>query len=413
MDRARTPVNPRLTRGAVLGAILGLTWAAALRAWMSQLAGDATTSTWTTVLLVLLPGAAVGALLGLAGARRSMGLPHRRALVWAPALFATALLDPAIFRLLITTGEGSGALMVVATALTGGVVLSRGRWTVGRVLCAVVWSMGMLLLFFIGTMPAPLSTPLGAWVCLFGASLMAVLSFGAALPHPHGIRGGDALLPWVGAVTGLAWAAGLRGFMSAVMGDESAVSWIGTFGYVLVPGTAIGALLGWAELERRRGRPRRFLVWSPLIFVSRPRARAGGSRHPVRRWRGRWRDRRSPDLGDRGVCPRGPTCGRAAGWRGGLHRRPRRVGRDGHDRRRTRLRPRHSLWCVDDHPLLRPAGHGRPRHLDSAAWSARDEAAGRVRTGRRDVGEVTIRTSGRRPTRAEPAARRPRACPRR
>lgn len=266
MDRARTPVNPRLTQGAVLGAILGLTWAAALRAWMSQLAGDATTSTWTTVLLILLPGAAVGALLGLAGARRSMGLPHRRALVWAPVLFATALLDPAIFRLLITTGEGSGALMVVATALTGGVVLSRGRWTWGRVVCAVVWSMGMLLLFFIGTMPAPLSTPLGAWVCLFGASLMAVLSLAAALAHPHGIRGGDALLPWVGAVTGLAWAAGLRGFMSAVSGDESAVSWIGTFGYVLVPGTATGALLGWAELERRRGRPRRFLVWSPLLF---------------------------------------------------------------------------------------------------------------------------------------------------
>lgn len=268
MDRARTPVDPRLTQGAVLGAIVGLTWAAALRAWMSQLAGDATTSTWTTVLLVLLPGAAVGALLGLAGARRSTGLPHRRALVWAPVLFATALLDPAIFRLLITKGEGSGALMVVATALTGGVVLSRGRWTVGRILCAVVWSMGMLLLFFIGTMPAPLSTPLGAWVCLFGASLMAVLSLGAAVAHPRGIRGGDALLPWVGAVTGLAWASGLRGFMSEVIGVESTVSWIGTFGYVLVPGTAIGALLGWAELERRRGRPRRFLVWSPLVFVA-------------------------------------------------------------------------------------------------------------------------------------------------
>ncbi|HSF98266.1 MAG TPA: hypothetical protein VLA55_06205 [Ornithinibacter sp.] len=267
-DRARTPVNPRLAQGAVLGAVVGLTWAAALRAWMSQLAGAATTSTWTTVLLVLLPGAAVGALLRLAGARRSMGLRHRRALVWAPVLFATALLDPAIFRLLITTGEGSGALMVVATALTGGVVLSRGRWTFGRILCAVVWSMGMLLLFFIGTMPAPLSTPLGAWVCLFGGSLMAVLSFGAALPHPHGIRGGDALLPWVGAVTGLAWASGLRGFMSEVIGDESAVSWIGTFGFVLVPGTAIGALLGWAELQRRRGRPRRFLVWSPVLFAA-------------------------------------------------------------------------------------------------------------------------------------------------
>jgi hypothetical protein len=56
--------------------------------------------------------------------------------------------------------------------------------------------------------------------------------------------------------------------MAEVVGDGSAVSWLGTFGWVLLPGTLTGALLGWAERERRRGRPHGVLVWSPLLFVA-------------------------------------------------------------------------------------------------------------------------------------------------
>ena len=72
-----------------------------------------------------------------------------------------------------------------------------------------------------------------------------------------------------GGVCGLAWAAGLRGFMAQIA-DPSSVSWSGTFGYILLPGLAIGMLLGWAEHLRRTGGRRgwRWLALSPLLFTA-------------------------------------------------------------------------------------------------------------------------------------------------
>ena len=78
------------------------------------------------------------------------------------------------------------------------------------------------------------------------------------------------LLPLLGGLCGLAWAAGLRGFMAQIVGEDSTVSWSGTFGYILLPGLLIGLLLGWAEhLRRTGGRPRwRWLALSPLLFAA-------------------------------------------------------------------------------------------------------------------------------------------------
>jgi len=74
----------------------------------------------------------------------------------------------------------------------------------------------------------------------------------------------------IGAVCGLAWAASLRGFMTQVAGPESAVSWSGTFGWILAPGVATGVLLAWAEYIRRTGGRRgwRWLALAPLLFAS-------------------------------------------------------------------------------------------------------------------------------------------------
>lgn len=73
----------------------------------------------------------------------------------------------------------------------------------------------------------------------------------------------------VGGVCGLAWACGLRGFMAQVAGSESAVSWSGTFGWILLPGTAVGVLLGWSEwLRRTVRRRRRWLTCSPLLLAA-------------------------------------------------------------------------------------------------------------------------------------------------
>lgn len=43
-----------------VGVVVGLTWAAGVRVWMAQLVGEGSTVGWLTLVLVLLPGAAVG-----------------------------------------------------------------------------------------------------------------------------------------------------------------------------------------------------------------------------------------------------------------------------------------------------------------------------------------------------------------
>jgi hypothetical protein len=80
-------------------------------------------------------------------------------------------------------------------------------------------------------------------------------------------RSAAALLA-AGGVCGLAWAAGLRGFMAALAGSGSEVAWYGTFAQILLPGVITGVLLGWAEYIRRTGGRRgwRWLALAPLAF---------------------------------------------------------------------------------------------------------------------------------------------------
>ncbi len=87
-------VPARWIAGAV-GALCGVAWAAALRAFMWEVAGHDAGVKWAgTFLWVLLPGAAIGALLAWAEHRRWTGpVPHRRWLVWSPMLFAAVLLQ--------------------------------------------------------------------------------------------------------------------------------------------------------------------------------------------------------------------------------------------------------------------------------------------------------------------------------
>ena len=78
------------------------------------------------------------------------------------------------------------------------------------------------------------------------------------------------VLVLLGGLCGLAWAAGLRGFMAQIVQEDSDVSWSGTFSYILLPGLLIGLLLGWAEHLRRSGGRRgwRWLALSPLLFAA-------------------------------------------------------------------------------------------------------------------------------------------------
>jgi hypothetical protein len=265
----RSPARPYVA----VGALCGLTWAAGFRGWMAQLAeGEShSTVTWLTLLLVLLPGLAIGTLLGWSAYLRSTGVRGSRWLVFAPVLFASALLDPEIFHGLITDGTGGGALIVVTTALCIGYAVARPRWSFGRAGCALLAALGLLMIWGIGEMAAPAGTPRGTWVSLYGSVFVLLFGLAAVLPHPP-TRGALRARGWValGVLCGLAWACALRSFMAEVAGRESGVEWGLTFGYILLPGAVIGGLLGWAEFLRRTGDgPRRHqLAYAPLLFAA-------------------------------------------------------------------------------------------------------------------------------------------------
>jgi hypothetical protein len=89
---------------------------------------------------------------------------------------------------------------------------------------------------------------------------------GRRQPARHG--GGPTTALLVGGLCGLAWAAGLRGFMAQIAGTASSVDWAGTFGWILLPSTLVGALLGCAEHLRTSGGRRgwRWLALAPLLF---------------------------------------------------------------------------------------------------------------------------------------------------
>ena len=73
----------------------------------------------------------------------------------------------------------------------------------------------------------------------------------------------------IGGVCGLAWAAGLRGFMADLAGYSSSVGWYGTFAQILLPGVIVGVLLAWAEHIRQTGGRRhwRWLAAAPIAFT--------------------------------------------------------------------------------------------------------------------------------------------------
>lgn len=174
----------------LIGAAIGLTWSAALRGWMVQLAGASSTFTWLTLGFVLVPGAVVGALLGRAVDAHARGRTPRRILVCAPVLLAAVLLDPRMLLLFLRRGYGGGSLMIVVTALTAGYALTHRRLSLPTALCGLVAASGLAAVTFMGTMAAPLTTARGAWVCVFGLALMLVLCLAgrAAPPARSGPR---------------------------------------------------------------------------------------------------------------------------------------------------------------------------------------------------------------------------------
>ena len=200
-DLARHPALGRVATGAVVG----LTWAAGLRCWMVELAGAESAFTWSTELLVLAPGALVGAVCGGAAWCHSVGTAPPRWAAWAPVLLSSALLDPRVFHALVTNGQGSGALLVTGVAASGAVAFSRRGRSTSRLLAGASWAAGVGVVLAMGSIAGSPLSPRGALVCLTGAGLVAVLGVAAALTHRDGLLLGRTGRRWLGTVAVATW----------------------------------------------------------------------------------------------------------------------------------------------------------------------------------------------------------------
>ena len=193
VELARANAMARTGRSAVacvlVGAVCGIAWGAAFRAYMSEIVGGASRVDWYgTVLAIIGAGAITGALLGLAEYfRRTGGRRHWRWLALAPLAFAVLPLTmPGALIALVTQGLGGGAVAVALTAIAGGFAVSGRGLLCGRITC------GVIVLAVIGgivaTVPAiggirlALDQPRGAWVAILAASCLVVLCLASSIP---------------------------------------------------------------------------------------------------------------------------------------------------------------------------------------------------------------------------------------
>lgn len=175
----------------LLGGLLGFAWAAGLRGFMTQIAQDGSSVSWSgTFGYVLLPGLMIGLLLGYAEHIRRTG--GRRGWHWialSPLLFAAVLFSEGPLEVLgiFEDGLGGGAIGVPLYAMAGGYAISdRGpRW--GRIACGAlaltvipIWA--LTVESFAGPDLA-VTTPRGLWVALYYFSFLAAFMIAAAIPH--------------------------------------------------------------------------------------------------------------------------------------------------------------------------------------------------------------------------------------
>ncbi len=173
-------------RLALLGAGCGVAWSCALRGWMTAIAGPESTVTWAGAFGgVLAPAAVVGGTFGWAEARRRAGRPSSGWLVASPVVLALApLAVPGMLNRLLTTGQGSGAMGMVALAMIGGYSMS-GRGSRRRRIAAGVLGFAAVPAWWLAPPMTPdldPTTPYGALVAMTFTALFVSLAAACAVP---------------------------------------------------------------------------------------------------------------------------------------------------------------------------------------------------------------------------------------
>jgi hypothetical protein len=163
-------------RFMLIGAVLGIAWAASLRAFMMVLAGPESTFTFTGTFGIIIPtGMAVGALFGLAEYQYRIGHQY-------PVLIGTPLLLGIVA--LVTTADGGAQFGLAVSAMIGGFALS-GRGPLWARVVAGMIPLAGIAVTFLAPRPFPslsLTTPYGAWFATLASSLGLVLTFASAIP---------------------------------------------------------------------------------------------------------------------------------------------------------------------------------------------------------------------------------------
>ena len=184
-----TSLKRSATATVLVGAVCGLAWGAAFRAYMAELAGGASRIEWYgTFVAILGAGVIIGALLGLAEYfRRTGGRRHWRWLALAPLTFAVLPLTmEGAVEALLTQGLGGGAIAVALTAIAGGFAVSGRGALWARILCgvlAVLIIAGVSLTVpSVGGSRLALEQPRGAWVAILGATCIIVLCLATSIP---------------------------------------------------------------------------------------------------------------------------------------------------------------------------------------------------------------------------------------
>lgn len=172
---------------ALVGGLLGVAWAAALRGYMTQLVPVSHVDWFGTFVGVLMPGLITGALLGIAWARGMAG--RWRRIGWfalAPVSLAVPLLEPGAVAALFSEGFGGAAPAFALMAIVGGFAISGAGGLWARLLCGAVAIAFLAGIVVAGPMVAgpslALSTPRGAWVAVLVGTLTALLMLATSIP---------------------------------------------------------------------------------------------------------------------------------------------------------------------------------------------------------------------------------------
>lgn len=184
---------PRVVVAAAIGLVIGVTWAAGLRAYMVALVGSASAFSWSTLLSILLPGAIAGACVGAALALHERGARRAWLLGFSPFAFTVlTLAEPGALVALLTQGLGGGAIAVPAALVLGGFGFGSAGPRAVRVGCltvALLIAAGVVATVpIIGGPGLELSTPRGVWAAALAGGLLVSGMLGTVLafrPSQH------------------------------------------------------------------------------------------------------------------------------------------------------------------------------------------------------------------------------------